>query len=122
MVPTDLDEKSGFIHLSTAAQVPGTLGRFFRLPPGEQSSVYLLRVELAALVAQGAEKCVVKWENGDGEEGAEWEEGFFPHVYFGDGRMVLEKEEVESVVEFVSRREEEGWEGALGRTVEGWLV
>lgn len=44
---TELDLKDGFIHMSTAQQVPGVLKRFFADVP----SVAILRMEYARLAA-----------------------------------------------------------------------
>lgn len=58
---SELDSKDGFIHLSTARQVPKTLGRFF----ANVESVTLLRIELDRLAAFKR----VKWEgSGDDSE------------------------------------------------------
>lgn len=50
---SSLDTHSGFIHLSTAFQIPGTLKHFFK----EDPHVYVLRIEYA-----GVEK-YIKWED-----------------------------------------------------------
>lgn len=113
-----LDTSSQFIHLSTASQVPGTLFHFFPAPAAQRASIVLLRLPYAPLEAAG----VVRWESPDASIcGPREGEGLFPHVYFADGRLGLGAEEVEGVREVVSEREDEGWEGALGR-LEGWLV
>ncbi len=64
--PVDLVD--GFIHLSTAAQLPGTLAKHF----AGQSDLHLAAVDLTALevTAPGA----VRWEVSRGEEE-------FPHIY-----------------------------------------
>jgi uncharacterized protein (DUF952 family) len=103
---SDLDESSGFIHLSTSIQVPGTLKHFF----AGQSQVFILRVPLAPL-----EK-MIKWEDPKGEVcGPRGGEGLFPHLYNG---MKLGKEEVESVRVVENSG---GWDAAL-KEVEGWLI
>jgi uncharacterized protein (DUF952 family) len=52
---SELDEKSGFIHLSTAHQVPGTLRHFF----GDAESVYILKIQLETI------KDKIRWESPD---------------------------------------------------------
>lgn len=54
---SELDSSDGFIHLSTALQVPGTLKRFF----SDKDSVYILRI-----IYTKVEKDI-KWENDKGE-------------------------------------------------------
>ena len=89
-----LDAKDGFIHLSTAAQTPGTAVRFF----ANHDTLYILRLPLKKL------------EDGSGE--VKWEEsmshGVFAHLYGAE----IGKQEVEEVM--VMRRGEEGWEKILG--------
>ena len=53
---SELDQKDGFIHLSTAKQTARTLNRFF---PGEQK-VYLLRIDYSSV------KDLIKWEDPQG--------------------------------------------------------
>lgn len=60
--PVDLAD--GFIHLSTEAQLPGTLAKHF----AGQSDLHLAAVDLAALGA------AVRWEVSRGGE-------LFPHIY-----------------------------------------
>lgn len=50
---SDLDANSGFIHLSTAAQIPNTLRHFF----ADQSAVYVLRLVYAHVEKE------IRWEN-----------------------------------------------------------
>ncbi|TQS40791.1 DUF952 domain-containing protein [Cryptosporangium phraense] len=60
--PDDL--RDGFVHLSTATQLPGTLDRFF----GGETGLWLLAVDAETLGEQ------LRWEvNADGES--------FPHYY-----------------------------------------
>lgn len=54
---SELDSSDGFIHLSTAVQVPGTLKRFF----SDEESVYILRI-----IYTNVEKDI-KWENDKGK-------------------------------------------------------
>lgn len=83
---SELDRNDGYIHLSTAEQVPGTADKFF----GNVSELWLLKIKYEVLAAG---------THGDGEaKGAEvrWEEvgrGCFAHLYGGD----LGKGNVESV-------------------------
>ncbi|KAH7890284.1 hypothetical protein F5I97DRAFT_1834256 [Phlebopus sp. FC_14] len=104
-----LDQSSGFVHLSTAHQVPGTLKRFFSGDP----HVHILR-----LLYDKVEKDI-KWEDPKAEVcGPRGGEGMFPHLYNG---LRLGREEVESVL--VVPNGEAGWEEALSEdAVAGWLV
>lgn len=103
---SDLDESSGFIHLSTSIQVPGTLKHFF----ADQPQVFILRVPLVPV-----EK-LIKWEDPKGEVcGSRGEEGLFPHLYNG---LKLGKDEVESVQVLENTG---GWDSAL-KEVDDWLI
>lgn len=97
-----LNARDGFVHLSTLAQLGGTLNRFFS--SDSDRIVQLLKVDYERM--SGAK--VVKWEeasNGDS----------FPHLY-----ATLTGEFVRGV-KLVSRGVH-GWEDALGKLVEeGWL-
>ena len=72
-IPHDLievDTADGFIHLSTAQQVPATASRFF----GNEQKLFIVTISLAKLEAgPGA----LKWE-GSGTHGV------FPHLYDAD--------------------------------------
>ena len=59
---SEIDYKDGFVHLSTAKQVPGTLNRFFADVP----AVTLLRIEHERLA--GFKR--VRWEEAHGD--CEW--------------------------------------------------
>ena len=50
---SSLDTQSGFIHLSTASQIPGTLKHFFK----DEPHVHVLRIKYASV-----EK-YIKWED-----------------------------------------------------------
>lgn len=50
---SDLDATSGFIHLSTAAQIPNTLRHFF----ADQDAVYVLRLVYAHVEKE------IRWED-----------------------------------------------------------
>ncbi len=63
--PDDL--RDGFVHLSTAAQVEGTLAKHF----AGQQGLIVLTVDLARLPADA-----VKWERSRGDQ-------LFPHLYVG---------------------------------------
>lgn len=113
--PSNLDKESGFIHMSTAAQVSNTLKLFFHAPASTRVSVHIFKVPYKPL----EEKGLVKWEDPDGRVSAE---GSFPHIY-DDRKFKLSHEEVESLAEIVSESGENGWEAVLTRaTKNGWLV
>ncbi|KAF2398068.1 hypothetical protein EJ06DRAFT_497533 [Trichodelitschia bisporula] len=97
---SDLDANDGFIHLSTAEQVPGTVSRFF----SNQTSIWLLQLELAALEGRDGGERSVKWE-----QSGSW---CFPHVYHSDLSKALGRKDVVSLVE-VHRNEGEAWEGLV---------
>ncbi|KAF2124270.1 hypothetical protein P153DRAFT_302573 [Dothidotthia symphoricarpi CBS 119687] len=75
---SDLDRNDGYIHLSTAEQVPGTADRFF----GSSAELWLLKIKYEALAAgtdgdgKVDSKAAVKWE--------EVGHGCFAHFYGGD--------------------------------------
>lgn len=70
---SELDQTSGFIHLSTALQVPNTLKFFFK----EEPLAYLLRIDYGR-VAQD-----IRWESPDGKVcGPRPGEGLFPVSHF----------------------------------------
>lgn len=105
---SDLDSTSGFIHLSTAAQVPGTLRHFF----ADQTEVYILRLLHAHVKAD------IRWENPQATVcGNRDDEGMFPHLYNGPK---LGKREIESVRLF--KRAGETWDLAQVPEAQGWLV
>ncbi|KAI0090534.1 hypothetical protein BDY19DRAFT_715394 [Irpex rosettiformis] len=113
-----LDQSSGFIHLSTAPQVLGTLVHFFTSDP----RVYVLRIPFARVQTN------IKWEDPKGEVcGDRPGEGRFPHLYNG---LKLGNDEVDEVVVWEREEEEEeekngrkGWEEVVKKAEEdGWLV
>lgn len=66
---SDLDQRSGFIHLSTAPQVPNTLKFFFN----DEPLVYVLRIEYERVEKD------IRWENPDATVcGPRGGEGMFP--------------------------------------------
>lgn len=94
-----IDQSSGFVHLSTARQVPNTLKHFF----GPDPRVYILRIVYDAVEAD------IKWEDPKAEVcGPRGGEGMFPHLYNG---LRLGKGEVESVR--VLENKEGGWAIAI---------
>ncbi|KAJ7499048.1 hypothetical protein FB451DRAFT_1016449 [Mycena latifolia] len=103
---SELDAASGFIHLSTAHQVPGTLKHFFADSP----EVYVLRIKYAVV------KKDIKFEDPKAEVcGPRDGEGFFPHLYNG-GR--LGSAEIENVAVW---RKDRNWDDAL-KKAESWLI
>ncbi|KAJ5888371.1 hypothetical protein N7495_008412 [Penicillium taxi] len=103
---SELDEQSGFIHLSTADQVPNTLNLFF----AEEPVVYVLRIAYSVIFEY------IRWESPDGKRIAEGpENGLFPHLYNG---LNLGRNEVESIAIW---QNDEGWEVAL-KDANRWLV
>ncbi|KAE8373238.1 hypothetical protein BDV26DRAFT_272524 [Aspergillus bertholletiae] len=101
-----LDQQSGFIHLSTAFQVPNTLKFFFK----DEPLVYVLRIPYARVAEH------LRWENPEGTVcGPRPKEGLFPHLY---NDLKLGKDEVESIAIWVN---ENGWDHALSQTTP-WLV
>jgi uncharacterized protein (DUF952 family) len=79
---SDLDKNDGYIHLSTADQVPGTADKFF----GNETELYLLRIKYDVLAAGTDGDGKVK-ADGEGKAEVKWEEvgrGCFAHFYGGD--------------------------------------
>lgn len=107
-----LDESSGFIHLSTAAQVPGTLRHFFSSEP----KVYVLRIPYDRVEKD------IRWESPDAKIcGPRPGEFLFPHLY-NNGR--LGSGEVDSVAEWENANPENnaaGWDDALTKAA-SWLI
>lgn len=91
-----LDASDGFIHLSTAEQIPATASRFYT----HTNSLSLLKIPLERI--EGS----TKWE----EAGT----GCFPHLY----GAVLGREEVVDVKEF-RRETPEQWTNILSH--DAWL-
>ncbi|TFK29355.1 hypothetical protein FA15DRAFT_582663 [Coprinopsis marcescibilis] len=107
---SELDQSSGFVHLSTAKQVPNTLQLFFN----QDAEVYLLRLEYSKIHEQ------TKWEYPEGGQiGAE---RVFPHLYNGNELGAIE---VESVVH-CKRGNDAVWSDVLVRLTDRngrpWLV
>ncbi|CCM01135.1 uncharacterized protein FIBRA_03183 [Fibroporia radiculosa] len=105
---SELDRSSGFIHLSTAKQVPNTLKRFFT----NESRVYILRIPYDPIESN------IKWEDPRGEAaGPRGGEGMFPHLY---NDFKVGNEEVESVGVW-DRKDGQSWDEALESANE-WLL
>ncbi|KAF8914056.1 hypothetical protein CPB84DRAFT_48790 [Gymnopilus junonius] len=82
---SELDRADGFIHLSTALQIPGTLQRFFI----DHEQVYILRIAYKDVEND------INWENPKGTAPGEvGENGIFPHLHNG---LRLGNKEIESV-------------------------
>jgi uncharacterized protein (DUF952 family) len=104
---SDLDQTSGFIHLSTSLQIPNTLKLFFKNDP----RVYVLRIPYDVVEES------IKWEDPKGEVGGpRGGEGVFPHLYNG---FKLGTDEVESVQSL--EKGPDGWDSAL-KAAEAWLT
>ncbi|KAF7545695.1 hypothetical protein G7Z17_g8983 [Cylindrodendrum hubeiense] len=88
---SELDQKDGFVHLSTATQVPGTSDLFFK----DVSSLWVAKLRFVDFAES------IKWEGG------------FPHLYDNFGADV-----VDSVENFV-KPEGQTWASVM-RTSE-WL-
>ncbi|KAJ5174856.1 uncharacterized protein N7482_000733 [Penicillium canariense] len=103
---SELDESSGFIHLSMSSQVPNTLKFFF----SEEPLVYILRIDYSNVVQD------IIWESPDGKVcGPRPGEGLFPHLYNG---LKLGKDEVESIAIW---KNDDGWDKAL-KGAKPWLL
>ena len=69
LLVSELDQESGFVHLSMAHQVANTLNLFFK----EEPLVYILRIEYATVISD------IRWESPDGKVcGPRPGEGLFP--------------------------------------------
>jgi uncharacterized protein (DUF952 family) len=77
---SDIDSRSGFIHLSTAPQVRNTLHYFFKAEP----IVYVLRIEYDYVEND------IRWEDPDGNVcGPRGGEGMFPVCFYDLGISCL---------------------------------
>ncbi|KAL4869298.1 hypothetical protein BDV12DRAFT_196537 [Aspergillus spectabilis] len=102
---SELDQNSGFVHLSTALQVPNTLKYFYK----DEPLVYVLRIPYARVAKD------IRFEDPEGRVcGPRPEEGLFPHLYNG---LKLGRDEVESISVWTS---EEGWDKPLD-AAKPWL-
>ncbi|KAJ7937179.1 hypothetical protein B0H13DRAFT_1698898 [Mycena leptocephala] len=103
---SELDTTAGFIHLSTAVQIPGTLKHFF----AQHDEVYILRIKYATVEKD------IKWEDPKAEAPGEMGgEGIFPHIY----NRALGSADIESMA--VWHRNDGNWDEAL-TNAESWLV
>ncbi|KAG6849967.1 hypothetical protein H0H93_003156 [Arthromyces matolae] len=103
---SDIDQKSGFVHLSTSVQIPGTLKYFF----ADDSLVYVLQIKYDDYDEK------IRWEDPKAEVcGPRGGEGLFPHLYNG---LKLGKDEISAV--YVLENGEGGWDPALEKAKE-WL-
>ena len=123
---SELDKKDNFIHLSTAAQLPGTLVRFF----ADHEQVHILRIAY-----KNVEKDI-KWENSKGTgtwksmyvercqyptnskaPGGVGEEGIFPHLHNG---LRLGCNEIESVATW---KKDPDWASAVNKAKDiNWFI
>lgn len=71
VLKSSLDESSGFIHLSTAEQIPGTADRFFSDVP----RLVILKVHSKPI------EPLLKWEAPPDSDPAAGSDLLFPHVY-----------------------------------------
>ncbi|TQV95495.1 hypothetical protein V2A60_000686 [Cordyceps javanica] len=88
---SELDAKDGFVHLSTASQVPNTAGLFF----SEQTKLWVVKIEQAKLSDP------VKFEDG------------FPHLYGNFGAL-----DIDSTSRF-EREQGQTWADSMGAS--SWL-
>ncbi|KAG2130886.1 hypothetical protein DEU56DRAFT_462664 [Suillus clintonianus] len=104
---SDLDQTSGFIHLSTARQIPNTLKFFYK----DEDRVYVLRIPYDPVEKN------IKWEDPKAEAcGPRGGEGMFPHLY---NEFKLGNDEVESVQSW--EKGPDGWDSAL-QSAQAWLA
>ncbi|GLB37715.1 putative protein of unknown function (DUF952) [Lyophyllum shimeji] len=105
---SDIDQNSGFVHLSTSVQVAGTLRHFFADDPG----VYVLRIPYDPVEER------IRWEDPKAEVcGPRGGEGMFPHLYNG---LKLGKDEIDRVE--ILENGAGGWDAALEKAYMDWLV
>ncbi|KAL3474687.1 hypothetical protein BJX99DRAFT_260114 [Aspergillus californicus] len=103
---SEIDQQSGFVHLSTALQVPNTLKFFFK----DEPLVYVLRIPYESVARD------IRFEDPEGRVcGPRPEEGLFPHLYNG---LKLGRDEVESLSVLSN---EAGWEKPLA-AAKPWLL
>ncbi|KAL2823669.1 hypothetical protein BDW59DRAFT_148462 [Aspergillus cavernicola] len=103
---SEIDQQSGFVHLSTALQVPNTLKLFFK----DEPLVYVLRIPYESVARD------IRFEDPEGRVcGPRPEEGLFPHLYNG---LKLGKDEIESMSVWSN---DHGWEKSLG-AAKPWLL
>lgn len=97
---SELDQKDGFIHLSTSDQVAGTASRFFT----NATKLWILKLRLDTFPSDAAvgDLGQIKWESAKSH-------GTFPHLYSGD----LGLNTVQEVLVF-ERKDGEDWNAVLG--------
>jgi uncharacterized protein (DUF952 family) len=88
---SDLDRNDGFVHLSTATQVPQTGDLFFK----DATNLWIVKLDLANFEKD------VKWENG------------FPHLYSNFGAAGVES------VQGFERKEGQTWAQCMAEST--WL-
>ncbi|KAF9353840.1 hypothetical protein BGX34_011350 [Mortierella sp. NVP85] len=100
---SELDEKDGFYHLSTDAQVPATANRYFQ----KVDDLLILKIRYAGI------ESLVKWELAPGSDPADTSR-IFPHVY-GDldqehiiGTILVPRNDADNTWDF-----SEGWQNRL---------
>nr|KJA26632.1 hypothetical protein HYPSUDRAFT_36352 [Hypholoma sublateritium FD-334 SS-4] len=104
---SDIDQASGFVHLSTSAQILNTLKWFFK----DQASVYILQIDYRKLESQ------IRWEDPKAEVcGPRGGEGMFPHLYNG---LKLGKDEIKRVE--ILRKIDGEWDRAIRAAAQSWL-
>ncbi|KAK3491494.1 hypothetical protein B0T13DRAFT_514330 [Neurospora crassa] len=96
---SELDQKDGFVHLSTSWQIPTTAGLFFQ----NELSFYLIKLRLANF-----DQASVKWDEVEDTNGC-------PHLYgnFGTKDVVdmkeFRREEGETWGEVFEKEEAKAW-------------
>lgn len=104
---SDIDQTSGFVHLSTSAQILNTLRWFFK----DDEFVYVLQIDYHKFEPQ------IRWEDPKAEVcGSRGGEGMFPHLYNGPG---LGKGEVKRVE--ILRKVDGTWDRAIEAATQSWL-
>jgi uncharacterized protein (DUF952 family) len=92
-----LDKASGYIHLSTAQQVPVTANRFF----ADQTELWLHKVDFESVAPK------IKWEDSDGS--------LFPHLYDQELDHAIERNAGNSIKLLKWKRGGKSWvEAAIG--------
>ncbi len=104
---SDIDQVSGFVRLSTQAQILNTLKWFFKNDP----SVYILQIDYSKFESQ------IRWEDSKAEVcGPRGGEGMFPHLY---NDLKLGKEEIKRVE--ILRKLGGEWDQAIDAATQSWL-
>ena len=104
---SDINQASGFVHLSTQAQILNTLKWFFNY----DSFVYILQIDYSKFEPQ------IRWEDPKAEVcGPRGGEGMFPHLY---NDLKLGKEEIKRVE--ILRKISGEWDQAIETATQSWL-